>query len=46
MMLGPSYLYKIIGVCLHVLDLVIRDWLEPPSLESPQPKRATVKRWR
>ncbi len=23
-----SYLYKIIGVCSHILDLVIRDWLE------------------
>jgi hypothetical protein len=30
------YLYKIINV--HVLDSVIRDWLEPlPSLKSPQP---------
>ncbi len=32
------------GVCPHVLDSVIHDWLDPPSLESPQPKRATVKR--
>jgi hypothetical protein len=32
------------GVCLHMLDLVIRDWLEPsPSLESPEPKQTVVK---
>jgi hypothetical protein len=24
-------LYKIIGVCLQIFDLVICDWLEPPG---------------
>ncbi len=28
--LGPSYLYKIMGVCPQILDLIIRDWLGDP----------------
>ncbi len=28
---SSSTLYKIIGVCLQIFDLVIHDWLEPPG---------------